>query len=237
MVNLVDREMGEARALLTELGLDKNTNIVLSGDNGANRYFPGADYPEGIFSPNVDPKTGVKFHGFKGQLYEGGLRVPYMVYWPGHIEGGRVSNHLCYFPDVMPTLCELTGATCPQATDGLSFAPELLGEKAAGRKQPQHEYLYWEHRDQVAVRQGPWKAIQPTRGGDWALYDLDMDISESKNVAALQPQILDKLKAFAQQAHTPQQIGEVYDRSLVEKDRAYFEGPKNGKPKKQKAAR
>jgi arylsulfatase A-like enzyme len=236
MVNLVDREMGEVRALLTELGLDKNTIIVLSGDNGAARYFPNADHPEGIFSPNVDPKTGVKFHGFKGQLYEGGLRVPYMVYWPGHIEGGRVSNHLCYFPDVMPTLCELTGATCPKDSDGLSFAPELLGENAAGRKQPQHEHLYWEHRDQIAVRQGPWKAIQPTRGGEWELYNLDRDISESKNVAAGEPQILDKLKAFAQQAHTPQQIGEIYDRSLVEKDRAYFEGQPTGKAKNKKKA-
>src|SRR5207248_2013723 len=138
----------------------------------------------------------------------------------------------------MPTLCELTGATCPKDTDGLSFAPELLGEKAAGRKQPQHDYLYWEHRDQVAVRQGHWKAIQPARGGEWELYNLDRDISESKNLVAEQPQILAKLKAFAQQAHTPQQIGEIYDRTLVEKDRAYFEGQisGNGKKKKAKAA-
>ena len=78
MVNLVDREVGEVRNLLTELGLDKNTIVVLSGDNGAARYFPDAQHPEGIFSPNVDPKTGIKFRGFKGQLYEGGLRVPCM---------------------------------------------------------------------------------------------------------------------------------------------------------------
>ena len=161
MVNLVDREVGEVRALLTELGLEKNTIVVLTGDNGAARYFPDDRHPDGIFSPNVDPQTGVKFRGFKGQLYEGGLRVPYMAYWPGKIAGGRVSDHLCYFPDVMPTLCELTGANCPKDSDGLSFVPELLGDKAAGARQLQHEYLYWEHQQQIAVRQGQWKAIQP----------------------------------------------------------------------------
>jgi arylsulfatase A-like enzyme len=188
-----------------------------------------------MFSPNVDPKTGVKFRGFKGQLYEGGLRVPYMVYWPRQIEGGRVSDHLCYFPDVMPTLCELTGAECPKGLDGLSFAPELLGEKAAGRKQPEHEYLYWEHQQQIAVRQGPWKAIQPSRGGDWELYNLATDISESHNLATEQPGMLVKLKGFADEAHAPQRIGEIYDRSLVEKDRAYFAGQLPGKAKKKKA--
>jgi arylsulfatase A-like enzyme len=235
MVNLVDREVGEVRKLLAELGLDKNTIVVLSGDNGAAKYFPDAQHPDGIFSPNVDPKTNIKFRGFKGQLYEGGLRVPYMAYWPGHIEGGRVSSHLCYFPDVMPTLCELTGATCPKDSDGLSFAPELLGEKAAGRKQPEHDFLYWEHVQQVAVRQGPWKAIQPTKSGDWELYNLAGDISETKNVAADNRQKLEDLKKIATAAHTPQVIGEIYDRSLVEKDRAYFGEPKKGNAKKKKA--
>jgi hypothetical protein len=85
------------------------------------------------------------------------------------------------------------------------------------------------------VRQGPWKAIQPSRGGEWELYNLGQDVSESKNVAAEQPQLLDKLKQFAQQAHAPQVIGEIYDRSLVEKDRSYFENQTTGKAKKKKA--
>lgn len=235
MVNLVDREVGDIRKLLVELSLDKNTIVVLSGDNGAAKYFPDDQHPDGIFSPNIDPKTGVKFRGFKGQLYEGGLRVPYMVYWPGHIEGGRTTNHLCSFPDVMPTLCELAGATCPKDSDGLSFAPELLGEQAAQRKQPQHDFLYWEHQQQVAVRQGSWKAIQPTRNGAWELYDLAADVSETKNLARENPGKLDDLKKIAAAAHTPPQIGEVYDRTLVEKDRDYFAGKKNGAPKKKKA--
>lgn len=234
MVNLVDRQVGQIRQLLCELGLEEQTIIVLSGDNGAARYFPDEQHPEGIFSPNVDPRTGVRFRGFKGELYEGGLRVPYLAYWPGKVAGGRVSDHLCYFPDVMPTLCELAGIECPRDVDGLSFAPELLGEAVAGRKQPQHEYLYWEHREQVAVRQGNWKAIRPARGAAWELYDLASDISETRNVAAEHPDVLARLQAFAQAAHTPPQSGEIYDRALVEKDRNYFEGQTTGKAKAKK---
>lgn len=223
MVNMVDRQVGEVRALLDELGIARNTVIFFSGDNGAFRYFPDAEHPEGLFSPNVNPKTGVKFRGFKGELYEGGLRVPFMVHWPGRIAGGRVSDQLCYFPDVFPTLAEIAGGDCPPDLDGISILPELLGERSAGRKQPQHEYLYWEHRQDVAVRMGSWKAIR--RGGErqpWELYDLSQDISESDNVAADHSDILAKMKSFAATAHAPNQPGEVYDRALVEKDRNYL---------------
>src|SRR5205814_2115361 len=100
--------------------------------------------PAGLFGPNLNPKTGQRFRGGKGNLYEGGLRVPFIVRWPGKIQGGRLSDHLCYFPDVMPTIAELTGASCPKDTDGLSMVPELLGPTAAGHPQAKHEYLYWE---------------------------------------------------------------------------------------------
>jgi arylsulfatase A-like enzyme len=223
MVNMVDRQVGEIRALLKELGLDKNTVIVFTGDNGAFRYFPDAQYPEGVFSPNVDPKTGVKFRGFKGQLYEGGLRVPAIVHWPGKIEGGRVTDLPCYFPDMMPTLAELAGAECPKDTDGLSLLPELLGEKAAGRKQPKHEYLYWEHQKDVAVRMGSWKAIQV--GGNaapWQLYDLSTDLSETKDVAAQHVDVLAKMKDFAKAAHAEPIPGKTFDNELVQKDRDYL---------------
>jgi hypothetical protein len=114
----------------------------------------------------------------------------------------------------------------------LSFAPELLGEKAAGRQQPQHDFLYWEHVQQVAVRRGSWKAIQPSRSGAWELYNFAGDISESTNVAGANPKIVNDLKKIASNQHSPQVIGEIYDRSLVEKDRAYFAGQKTGKAKK-----
>lgn len=233
MVNMVDRQVGEVRALLRELGVEKNTILFFTGDNGGLNYFAKEKGPDGLFQPNIDPKTGTKFRGFKGQLYEGGLRVPFIVHWPGKVAGGRVTDHLCYFPDVMPTLAELAGTPCPKDTDGISLVPELLGEKAAGRPQPKHEYLYWEHNQDAAVRMGAWKAVRLGLKQTWELYDLSKDISKTLNVAETNPSILAKMKAFAEKAHTPNVIGEVYDRALVEKDRDYLgAGPKKAKPDK-----
>jgi arylsulfatase A-like enzyme len=226
MVNMVDRQVGEVRALLAELGVDKNTLILFSGDNGGLNYFRGAGRPDGLFQPNTDPRTGVKFRGFKGDLYEGGLRVPFIAHWPGKVAAGGVTDHLCYFPDVLPTLAELAGAACPKDVDGISLVPELLGAAAAGRPQPRHEYLYWEHRQDVAVRAGNWKAVR--RGGPakpWELYDLSRDVSEAHDVAARHPEVVEKLKAFTAAAHTPAVLGQVYDRPLVEKDRNYLAEP------------
>ncbi len=226
MVNMVDRQVGEIRALLRELGVSENTVLFFCGDNGTARYFPDAGHPDGLFSPNVDPKTGVKFRGFKGDLYEGGLRVPFIAHWPGRIEGGRVSDHLCYFPDLLPTMAELAGAECPRDVDGLSLVPLLLGEKAAGRPQPRHRYLYWEINNRVAVRMEHWKAVcRDSRKGTWELYDLSKDPSEADDLAARKPDVLEQLKRFAAEAHAPMPQGEIYDRSLIEKDRRYYNRP------------
>jgi len=184
MVNLIDREVGEILALLKELGLEENTIVFFSGDNGGHEYFADKDHPHGFFGPNVDPATGKRvFRGGKGWLYEGGLRIPFIVRWPGKIKPGRVSDHLGYFPDIMPTLAELCGAPCPKDTDGISIVPELLG----GREQPQHDYLYWEDCGQIAVREGNWKAVRTRsrRGkpGKWELYDLAADLAETTDLA------------------------------------------------------
>jgi arylsulfatase A-like enzyme len=205
--------------LLKELDLDRKTIVFFSGDNGANDYFPSKEHPRGIHGGNVNPVTGVAFRGKKGTLYEGGLRVPMIVRWPGRIEAGRVSDLLCYFPDILPTLAELTGAKPPADIDGISLVPELLGEAQAGRKQSQHEYLYWELNQQTAVRMGNWKAVQP-RNQPWELYDLSRDISEERNVAAEHADVLARLKSLAQQAHQPAVEGVFHDREIHERDRA-----------------
>ena len=219
MVNLVDRQLGQIMQMLREFGLEQNTIVFFSGDNGGHEYFADADHPAGLFAPNVDPKTGRRFRGGKGNLYEGGLRVPFIVRWPGRIRPGRVSDHLGYFPDIMPTLAELAGVPCAHDTDGISIVPELLGEQAAGRKQRQHEYLYWELTGQVAVRQGKWKAVRPGPKAAWELYDLSQDLEERRNIAELHPDVLARMISLAQKAHKPMEGGEVYDQTLVDKDR------------------
>ena len=214
MVGMVDRQVGEVLDLLKELKLDENTIVFFCGDNGGNNYFKTAEHPRGLHSANKDPRTGVEFRGGKGNLYEGGLRIPMAIRWPGKIKPGRVSDHLWYFPDVMPTLAELTGTRAVKDTDGISIVPELFG-----RKQPRHKYLYWELGNQTAVRMDSWKAVRPRPNAPWELYDLKKDISEARNVADANPMILAQMKAHAAAAHEPAVEGTFADRTNHEKDR------------------
>jgi arylsulfatase A-like enzyme len=218
MVEMDDRQIGDVLNLLKELGLDDRTLILVSGDNGGLEYFRNERHPDGLFAPNRDPRTGLRFRGGKGNFYEGGLRVNFLVRWREKIKAGAVSDQLCYFPDVMPTFAELAGASPPADSDGISLVPTLLGEDVVGRKQPQHEYLYWEDAKSAAVRMGSWKAIRSKKSDDWELYDLSKDIEETKNVAQQHPDILAKMTAYAQAAHQPVREGTVLDASLGFRD-------------------
>jgi arylsulfatase A-like enzyme len=200
MVKMIDRQIGDILTLLKELGLDDNTIVFVCGDNGGRGGFGN------FFDPNRH------FRGQKGNLYEGGLRIPMFVRWPGRIKAGVVSDHLWYFPDVMPTLAELAGVDPPDKIDGISIVPTLLGEEAAGRKQEMHEFLYWEHRGQVAVRMGDYKAVKPGKNKPFELYDLAKDVSERNNIAADHPEILAKMKTYAGNSHTENLIGDVLDK-------------------------
>ena len=230
MVSMVDRNVGEILSLLKELKLDKNTLVVFCGDNGGNDYFRDKDHPRGFHGANVNPRTGTQFRGTKGTLYEGGLRIPMLAYWPGRIPGGRKSDHLWYFPDVFPTICELTGTKPPKDIDGISIVPTLLGKEG----QKQHEYLYWELGGQTAVRMGHWKAVKPRRSQVWELYDLSKDVSEKNNVAAKFPERLAKLKKLATAAHTPVETGVFFNREIHEKDRRAKWGDVKPPPRKRK---
>lgn len=222
MVNMVDRQIGQIMELLKELHLDENTIVLFSGDNGGHFYFKNEAHPYGFFAPNLNPRTGKMFRGEKGNLYEGGLRVPFIARWPGQIKPGTLNDHLGYFPDVMPTLAELTGTQCPDDIDGISFLPTLLGREA---QQKQHEYLYWEFMGQSAVRWNDWKANKP-RKGDWELYNLKTDIEEKKNIANENPDVIKKLIAFAGEAHLPHIRGEILDNDLCMKDHNKAKNPK-----------
>jgi arylsulfatase A-like enzyme len=219
MVTMVDRQVGEVLDLLKELSLDENTIVFFCGDNGGNDYFKDKEHPRGFHGANVNPATGVEFRGTKGTLYEGGLRIPMTVRWPGKIAPGRVSDLLWYFPDVLPTVAELSGAKAPEDVDGMSILPELIGEEAAGRKQNSHEYLYWEIGTQVAIRMENWKAVQPGAKRGWELYNLDNDLSEEKNVANDHPEILTQLRLLAAEAHEEAEEGTFFNREIHERDR------------------
>lgn len=216
MVTMLDRQVGEILALLEARGIAGNTLVCFSGDNGANDYFVTPEHPRGVHSGNKHPVTGVEYRGRKGTLYEGGLRVPFLARWPGRIPAGSTSDHLAYFPDLLPTIAEFAGARVPAGVDGLSLVPTLVGR---GAEQPRHEFLYWEFNGWTAIRQGSWRAVKPARATAWELYDLATDPSEARDVAAAQPAVLGKLTALAARAHTPPQEGTFTRTDRHERDR------------------
>lgn len=203
MVSHMDRDIGKIMTLLNELDLDENTLVLFSSDNG-----PTYDRLGGSDSTFFESAGAMR--GLKGSLYEGGIRVPLIARWPKHIPPGQVSSHIAAFWDVMPTVAEVTGTKSPEAIDGVSFAPTLLGET---QRQKTPEYLYWEfpaYGGQQAVRSGRWKAIRQNMLGKNAvrpprteLYDLESDLSESKDVAAEHPDVVAKLESMMRAAHAP----------------------------------
>jgi arylsulfatase len=140
----------------------------------------------------------------KGFVYEGGIRIPMLVSWPGKVEAGTKSDHISAFYDVMPTICDLLGIAPPSDADGKSFLPTLLGEK-----QESHEFLFWEYPEyggQQAVRMGNWKGIRQNiiKEGNLEveLYDLSTDPKEQNNVAAAHPEIVLKMEEIMKREHS-----------------------------------
>ncbi|MEO6070485.1 MAG: arylsulfatase [Chitinophagaceae bacterium] len=197
MVTKLDEYVGEVVARLKSLGLDKNTLIVFTSDNGPHRE--GGNTPE-FFDSNADLK------GIKRDLTEGGIRVPMIAYWPTKIKANKVVDQAGAFWDFMPTFSQLIKEPLPVKTDGISLVPTL--QSKSKRKQKQHDYLYWEfHEDggRQAVRMGNWKAVREgvmkNPGGPIALYDLSTDPSEKNNVAAQHPEVVEQMKTIMQEAH------------------------------------
>jgi arylsulfatase A-like enzyme len=185
MLLMADRMVEEILDELRRLGQEENTLVILCGDNGGQDYFRIEDRPRGFFAPNVDPKTGVEFRGQKRELYEGGLRVPFYVRWPGKVPAGRVVDDPIHFADMMATFAELSGADDP-GLDGRSILPLLDGSK---EKLPPRR-LYWEFVGQRAVRDGDWKAVKPGKDKPWELYNLKRDVSEKFDMAERYPKVL-----------------------------------------------
>jgi arylsulfatase A-like enzyme len=196
MITELDDYVGELLAKLKELGLEKNTIVVFASDNGPH-LEAGAD-------PDYFNSNG-NLRGYKRDMYEGGIRTPMLVRWPGKVKAGSESDHISAFWDILPTFAEITGAKNPESIDGISFLPSLLG-----KKQKQHEYLYWEFHEQggkIAVRMGNWKAVKlnidKTPQGVTELYNLSTDIGESNNLASSEPETVKQMEEIMKKAHTP----------------------------------
>ncbi len=196
MVDVMDDDIGELVQKLETLGIAENTLIIFSSDNGPHR--------EGGHNPEYFNSNG-GLRGFKRDLYEGGIRVPMIAYWPGQIEAGTVSDHISAFWDILPTMADITGEPIPDGIDGISMLPTLLQEGA----QREHAYLYWEFHERkgrVAIRSGKWKGVRYNvsinPNSPLELYDLSIDPSETTNLATEYPEVVRKLDGWIRESRT-----------------------------------
>lgn len=200
MISYLDEQVGDIIKQLKAMDLDENTLIVFSSDNGPT-YTGGADTE--FFNSARPFKT--TYGWGKGFVNEGGIRVPMIAKWPGHIQANSASDLISCFIDIMPTFCDVAGIEAPGNIDGLTFLPTLLGQNT----QVAHEYLYWEFPEydgQQAVRIGNYKAIRKNiqKGNlDIELYDLSRDIQEQHNIASEHPEIMEKIKSIMIKEHIP----------------------------------
>lgn len=205
MIERLDGYVGEILAKLEERGLDGNTLVIFTSDNGP--------HEEGGADPAFFGRDG-KLRGLKRQCYEGGIRVPFIAWWPGRVEAGAVNDHQLAFYDVMPTFCELLGdrrfpdgylnrEVEGDCFDGISFAPTLLGDDARQRR---HRFLYWEFHetDQIGLRMGDWKMV--VAQGIPRLYDLATDLHEDRDVAAEHPEVVREMVRIIRREHRPSDL-------------------------------
>ena len=195
MITRMDGDVGRILDLLAELELSEKTLVVFTSDNGPHDEA-GHDLQR------FDPSGGLR--GTKRALYEGGIRVPTIAWWPGTVAAGTTSKHIGYFGDWLSTAAELADADVPSEVDSVSFAPTLMGHLD---RQKQHRYLYWEFYEKgsrQAVRFGRWKAIrQPMFSGPVELYDLDDDLSEEHDLADSHADLVQRAVKFMDEAHVP----------------------------------
>jgi arylsulfatase A-like enzyme len=189
MVTRMDRDVGRLFGLLKELGIDEETAVFFSSDNGPHK--------EGGADPAFFESSG-PLRGIKRDLYEGGIRVPMLVRWPGQVKAGTVSDQVWAHWDFLPTAAEMAGVKPPDGIDGLSMLPALRGKPQKG-----HEYLYWEFFErgfQQAIRAGDWKGVRLGVDQPLELYDLRADVGEKNNVASKHPEVVARLEGFLKSA-------------------------------------
>lgn len=203
MIERLDWYVGDIINTLKANGLDENTVIIFASDNGPHQ--------EGGADPDFFDSNGI-YRGYKRDLYEGGIRVPMIVSWPGKVEAGSETSQITAFWDFPATFADLAGAKF-DGGDGISFLPTLMGKEEA---QKQHDYLYFtfmERDGSQAVRKGPWKLIELKLRSDnpvFELYNVEEDPSETTNVAAENPQIVEELKQLMSEAYETNPVWQLF---------------------------
>ncbi len=198
LVEKLDSYIGLIENKLRELNIDQNTIGIFTSDNGA------------VNDPNLLDRfqnNGI-FRGAKRDVYEGGIRVPLIVKWPGHIKPGSISHHISGFQDFFPTICDIAEIGNENRGDGISFLPTLLN-----KKQEEHGYLYWEfywwNPTRRALRMGKWKAVQNAPDALIELYDLENDPREQVSLADKFPEKIQAVKEFFEEAHQPSEFWKI----------------------------
>lgn len=189
MVSKIDRDMGRLLAKLKELGIDEKTIVFFCSDNGAARRWEGRFDSSG------------KLRGRKRDMYEGGIRTPMIVRMPGTVPAGVVSDYPWYFPDVLPTIAELTGANAPERIDGISVLPEILEQSLPEN----NRFMYWEFHEggfYQAVRWKNWKAVRKDVDGKLELFNLTSDESEQNDISDEYPEIVKTIEDYLKTART-----------------------------------
>jgi arylsulfatase A-like enzyme len=201
MISRLDADVGRLLQELKKDGLEDRTVVFFASDNGPHH--------EGGHNPKFFDDNG-PLRGTKRYLYEGGIRVPLIVRWPGHVPQDTVSDHVGYFGDFFATAAELAGATCPAGLDSVSFVPAMTGHS---EQQTSHPYLYWEFYEggsKQAVRLGNWKGvIHPIGSQTVELYDLQTDLGERHDVANSHPEVVQKILSIGRSAHVPSPLWHV----------------------------
>ncbi|MEL6695933.1 MAG: arylsulfatase [Bacteroidota bacterium] len=199
MVHRIDMDVKKILDQLKAMGIDENTVVMFSSDNGPHK--------EGGAHPSYFDSNG-PLRGMKRDLYEGGIRVPLIVRWPQTIAKGTKTDHISGFWDVLPTLAEVANIDVKNIeVDGISFYPTLVGQP---QDQMDHAYMYWEfHEDKYshqAIRKEKWKAVRLDPNGAVELYNLETDLAEAHNVADQYPNIADEMGDLMDDARTPHPV-------------------------------
>lgn len=198
MISRVDTEIGKLMQLLKELNIDENTLVLFASDNGnTNGNAKKGEIPTRIFFNDESPRAGMK-----GDILDGAFHVPAIARWPNHIQPGQESDHIWAMWDFLPTAADLIGVNPPDGLDGISILPTLLGET---KKQKKHDFLYWEYKEEQAVRMANWYGYKNKRG-ELEIYDLAKNPKQDKDLTAEYPDIARNIDGIMKTEHTPSDV-------------------------------